>query len=100
MADRQYSGSVESQSTFCIDLLRVTNWDAFNNLMSDLQDAQVAHARREAEHLEIPLEVAMNVIYLRGRSRWTLAKENKLIALSKQGLRPNIMEWDGEDVLA
>ena len=94
------NSNMDRGSVYSIDLNTVSDWDAFNNLMNDIHVAQETYAEEEAARLGIELDVARDIIYLRGRSRWTFEKEEKLIELSKQGIRPNIMEWDGEAVPA
>jgi hypothetical protein len=85
-------------TVFSIDLTKVSDWEKFNNLMVDLQNEHVQLAESEAEKLGISYDLASDIIYLRSRSRWTFDKEQKLIELGKRGIRPNIMDWDGEDV--
>lgn len=46
-----------------------------------------------AQELNYSITCAMNVWYLRQRSRWTQDIENQLIELDNQGIQPNMNEF-------
>jgi len=46
-----------------------------------------------AQELNCSITCAMNVWYLRQRSRWTQDIENQLIELDNQGIQPNMNEF-------
>jgi len=49
--------------------------------------------RSKAKELGINEDAANDIVYLRGRSRWTQEKEDYLVKLAKEGKPlPNIME--------
>jgi hypothetical protein len=59
-----------------------------DEMMSYFQDLSV--------ELDCSLECAIDVWYLRQRSRWTQELEDKLITLHDQGTRPNMCEFPDE----
>lgn len=69
--------------------------DGFKQLM----DAQFGHYEEKVKDVMTELEVdqfcAVDVVYLRSRSRWTPQLEEELVQLHRRGIRPNIFEWPG-----
>lgn len=64
----------------------MTNDDVYYN---ELQE----YFNNLAQELNCSFSCAMNVWYLRQRSRWTQDLENRLIELDKQGIQPNMNEF-------
>lgn len=65
----------------------------FQEAMNCIQDATEEHIKSEAKRLGISEGCAADCVYLRNRSRWTQAIEDKLIALHATGNAPNIFEY-------
>jgi len=65
----------------------------FNAMMDALQDMMISEAEGLAEEIGVSTACALDVIYLRSRSRWTNELENELIDLHKQGIRPNMNDF-------
>lgn len=80
-------------STFVADLTKVNDWEAFQGAMGEYHDSLESHFTELAQSLGVSHGCAMDVWYLRQRSRWTPELEKKLIALHKQGNPPNINEF-------
>ena len=74
--------------TFAIEMPKADDkkaWDAFNNLMQEIQEAQIKEMDNLSEELDISFNCASLIMYLRTRSRWTLEREQKLIQMDKEG---------------
>lgn len=70
---------------------------AFSDVMLKAQDEYVEHVLKIAEELAVSESCASNIVYLRGRSRWTQELENELIRMDKEeNTQPNIFEWPEE----
>jgi GAF domain-containing protein len=80
-------------STFSVDLTKVENWNAFNEIMGDYQKEQLEYVESLAQELGVSVECAEDVNYLRSRSRHTEELEAELIRLHKEGNPPNIFEF-------
>jgi hypothetical protein len=61
--------------------------------MDALADALLEEVEQFALDNNVTTACATDVLYLRGRSRWTEELEKQLIALHKAGTPPNIMEF-------
>lgn len=66
---------------------------ALNDYMAARHEELLMGARSVAHDLNISHQCALDVIYLRSRSRWTEELEAKLIQLHKDGIPPNVMEF-------
>ena len=53
--------------------------DKFQDAMNEIQDAYVVEQKRIAEEFDVSMVCAVNIWYLRTRSRWTEELENELI---------------------
>lgn len=80
-------------STFSVDLTKVENWDAFNEIMNDYQEEQMKYVESLAQELGVSVKCAEDVNYLRSRSRHTEELEAELIRLHKEGNPPNVFEF-------
>jgi hypothetical protein len=67
--------------------------EAFHELMAALSEEMVDYTETIAKELQVSLMCAADVVYLRGRSRWTQELEDELIRLYKEGNPPNINEF-------
>ena len=65
----------------------------FQKFMDDWQTAHNESCAKLAVELGVSDACAVDVEYLRSRSRWTQALEDQLIALHKSGKPPNILEF-------
>ena len=66
----------------------------FQAAMNDWQDEIVKHEQQVASDLNISDNCASNVVYLRGRSRWTQELEDELIRMDQaEGTQPNMCEY-------
>ena len=63
----------------------------FQKLMNDLQDETNLYVENLAKELNCSVSCAMDVHYLRSRSRWTKEIENELIRLHLIGEPPNVL---------
>jgi hypothetical protein len=79
--------------TFSIDLTKVTDWDSFNQAMESYYDHLNDGIDDLAKELGVTRECALDVWYLRGRSRHTPELEAKLIRLHNEGNPPNVCEF-------
>lgn len=72
------------------------DWEEFNDTMNEYHSKIIEQTKKEAEKLGVKLDTAYDIIYLRGRSRWTQEKEDYLISLDKAGkeLPPCYEAWD------
>lgn len=59
--------------------------EEFNQALNDSQDFMIKEEKRIQEEYGVTENTASAILYLRGRSRWTLKKENKLITRDKAG---------------
>jgi len=80
-------------STFSVDLTKVENWDAFNEIMNDYQEEQMKYVESLAKELDVSVKCAEAVNYLRSRSRHTEELEAELIRLHQEGNPPNVFEF-------
>lgn len=67
--------------------------DALQQFMNNANDAMVEYAQEVAEDLNISESLALDVVYLRGRSRWTPELEAELIRRTQAGEKINIGEF-------
>jgi hypothetical protein len=65
----------------------------FNQLMKQVQDETVEYIKGVASELDVSDECAMDVVYLRGRSRHTEELEKELIRLHSIGQPPNMCDF-------
>lgn len=66
----------------------------FQKFMDEYADAMNNYIAETATKLGVSEGCASDIIYLRGRSRWTQAAEDELVRRNKAGEpAPNIMEW-------
>lgn len=85
-------------STYSIEFNQSTLNDpkamqAVNDFFSAVQESMVEESKNLAVELGVSLSCAVDVQYLRTRSRWTEELEEELIALHKAGTPPNVMEF-------
>ena len=69
------------------------NMNAFQELMDKMQDETNKQIASLAKEKELTIPCAMDVWYLRTRSRWTEEKEAELIQLHKEGNPPNMGDF-------
>lgn len=83
--------------TFVIELSENpsrTEMDLFQAFLDKNAQAQCEYEEKIAKELNVSIECACDIAYLRTRSRWTQEKENKLIQSHKEGKPLNVL--DGE----
>jgi len=84
-------------SVYKFDLKKIQEdgkMDEFQKAMNELADAQALYMQELAAELSISYVCAMNIVYLRSRSRWTQALEDELVRMDKAGEpEPNMNEW-------
>src|SRR5258706_11283565 len=61
--------------------------------LKKMMDATWKYVEKLAHKLHISVECAIDVVYLRGRSRWTPALEKELIRLHRAGTPPLIFDF-------
>lgn len=66
----------------------------FQALMEEWQNTQICYEQEVANKLGISIECAIDVCYLRTRSRWTPEKEKELIRLHAEGKPPNVLSGE------
>jgi len=74
----------------------------FQEVMDAMNDALVKDVERIASELDISISLAIDIHYLRTRSRWTQEKEDKIIELAHQGILPlgfSCLKGDDEKIL-
>lgn len=59
--------------------------EEFHQALDESQDFMIAEEEKISEEYGVSGNTASAILYLRGRSRWTLEKENELIARDKAG---------------
>lgn len=83
--------------TFCLELdpnMSQEDWDKFNEDMDKVNQALVEEAIEISKKLGISEDCALDIQYLRTRSRWTQEAEDELVRMDKAGEeRPNIYDW-------
>lgn len=67
--------------------------EAFQKVMNEYHDSINEYVANLAKEMNISEECALDVWYLRTRSRHTKEKELELIELHKNGTPPNICEF-------
>ena len=78
---------------FSIDLTKVYDWGKFQSVMDDYHECLTNDIKKLASELNITLECATDVFYLRTRSRHTPELEAELIRLHRVGIPPNMCEF-------
>jgi hypothetical protein len=68
--------------------------DLVQEFINSAQDAFIQEAKNISEQLGVSESCGIDILYLRGRSRWTQELEDRLIELYKQGSPPNICEFE------
>lgn len=68
----------------------------FQKIMDANAEATNKYILEITKELDVSDSCAMDVVYLRGRSRWTQELENKLIKLHKENKPPNVYEFGHE----
>lgn len=81
--------------TYLIEMNNPTkqDLDELSEFMAKAQDAQIKYIQNLAKELNVSDECAMDVWYLRTRSRHTPELEAELIRLHAQGTPPNMCEF-------
>lgn len=70
------------------------DWDKFNEVMDKVHDSLIAVAKSISKEFGVSEDCALNIQYLRTRSRWTQELEDELIRMDKEeGKQPNIYDW-------
>lgn len=72
------------------DLSNKEKMKDFQAVMAEAQSEMIRHCETEAEKLGVTLDCMLDIVYLRGRSRWTQELEDLLIESHKAGHRPNM----------
>ena len=67
--------------------------EQFQEMMDSVHDSYGEEIENIRTTLGLSDACAMDVFYLRSRSRWTQELEDQLIALHRAGNPPNIMEF-------
>lgn len=86
---------MSNHKVFCVSIDNSTqvDWDAFNEMMNEINQANNREIEQMAKDLGISEGAASDVWYLRTRSRWSQEKEDYLIKLAREEKElPNIME--------
>lgn len=81
--------------TFVVSVENPTQQDleALSNVMAFAQSEMTKYVTQLAVELNVPEACAMDIYYLRNRSRWTPELEAELIRLHKEGNVPNMNEF-------
>lgn len=88
---------IVGEKSFVIEIDPEENMWKLNEAMNAVQDAQVDYIRSLAVELRVAEQTAMDIWYLRSRSRWTKELEQKLIDADHAGNPINsIMVCNGE----
>ena len=77
---------------FMIDLNE--NQGNIQEVMNVIQDKTAKYIQELAKTLKVSEDCALDVWYLRSRSRWTRELEDELIQLHKEGKAPNMCEFE------
>lgn len=78
---------------YVIDL-KDCNFDHLQIFMNAAHEALKQEADNLSQELGVTSSCALDILYLRNRSRWTQQLEDKLIQLHKEGNPPNICEFE------
>ena len=70
----------------------------FQQLMAELHEAYDQESQSIAKQLVVSLGCALDVQYLRSRSRWTQELEDRLIQLHREGRPPNIFDFGHKEL--
>jgi hypothetical protein len=77
---------------FVVDL-KDADMDEFQAVMDDVQDEYIKMVEEWSESNGVSADCALDVFYLRTRSRWTQELEDELIRLHKAGTPPNVCDF-------
>jgi len=66
------------------DEMTKESWAELNNVMKELSDEYLKYSSEIAYELHIPLGLALDIVYLRGRSRWTQELEDRVLRAFKE----------------
>lgn len=70
------------------------NQGNIQEVMNVIQDKTAKYIQELAKTLKVSEDCALDVWYLRSRSRWTRELEDELIQLHKEGKAPNMCEFE------
>ncbi len=87
--------------TFVVDLKKIdedNKWGEFQVLMDHIHDETEKAIQILSEELDISIDCARDIIYLRTRSRHSSELEKELIRLHDIGTPPNIYEFGCKDL--
>jgi hypothetical protein len=65
--------------------VKMRDVEEFTEVMDEISDGLVSYTQSVAEEFGVSLDTASAIVYLRSRSRWTVAKEEELIERDKKG---------------
>jgi len=75
------------------DIDKKDAWKQLQKFMDELYDSMSETAATLAIELNVSEGCAVNILYLRSRSRWTEDLEQQLIEMDKKGIQPNMCEF-------
>lgn len=73
--------------------IEVNEWTVLDDLIKKSQDSTDRQVQLTSSNLGIGKEAAAMIVYLRGRSRWTQAKENKLVEIAHDDVLCKEFDW-------
>jgi hypothetical protein len=83
--------------TFVMELdpnMSQEDWDKFNEMMDELNTGLMEECKTISKEFGVSEVCALNIQYLRTRSRWTQELEDELIRVDIEEKRqPNICDW-------
>lgn len=88
---------MSDHQSVCIELnpskMTTKDWDDFQSAMDKVAEAHVAEVAKLSYELGVSESCAMDIAYLRTRSRHTPELEAELIELHKKGIPPNMCDF-------
>ena len=92
----------EDMNTFSLELDEETlnneeRMEKVQQFLNNVADANIAAAQEFSKEKNVSLECALDVMYLRTRSRHTQRMEDELIRLHSIGQAPNLNGWPSSD---
>lgn len=79
------------------DLKDSQKMDGLQKVMNSFCEATIEYEEKLIAELGIDANTAMNITYLRGRSRWSQELEDRLVRASKAGHGDKINAGSGEE---
>jgi len=79
------------------DEMTEEGWKEFNSVMNKINDEFVVYSEGVAKELNVPVGLALDIVYLRGRSRWSQELEDRVLRAYREKGVLNLSILAGEE---